>query len=136
MIFRTLDLHIHTKYGPEPLDLARSFRAKTNHIVDSFSIRIPKRTETKLFRKLNVVVANESRQKNEFHSIEGIASVEIVDPTVASIYEASREEAVDRSIEYLLRGVRMAAQYDPLFSINLPHWEKMLSESNLEYDYD
>ena len=136
MIFRTLDLHINTKYGPEPVDLARSFRVKTNHIVDSFSIRIPKRTETKLFHKLNVEVANENRQNNEFYSLEGIASVEIVDPTVASIYEASREEAVDRSIGYLLRGVRLAAQHDPLFSINLPLWEKLLSESNLEYDYD
>ena len=135
MIFTTLDLHIYTVNGPEPVNLSRPLRMKINHIIDSFSVRIPKKSQTLLFHKLNVVVSREPRQKRDFHSIDGYASAEVVDPNVASIYNLPRRETVERSIGYLLQGVRIAAKYDGLFAESLPLWEQLLSASHLEYDY-
>jgi hypothetical protein len=136
MIFNTLDFHVSTRYGEEPVKLLRQFRSRINYVVDSFSLRIPKKIRTELFHKLNVCVSNERSQIASFFALEGIGTVEIVDPNIASIYKATQMEAAKRVKAYLKRGIRTAAKNDRLFAEHLAIWTQLLSSTEKEYDYD
>lgn len=136
MIFNTLDFHINTRYGEEPANLSRPFRRKINYIVDSFSLRIPKKTKTLLFHKLNVCVCYERSQNLPFYALAGIGSVEFVDPNIASIYEVPRAEAAKRVKAFLYKGIRIAAKSDRLFAKHLELWRELLSTAEEEFDYE
>lgn len=136
VIFNTLDFHVSTRYGEEPVKLMRPFRLRINHVVDSFSLRIPKKVRSDLFHKLNVCVRYERSQNVPFFAMEGIGMVEIVDATIGSIYKATQVEAIKRVKAYLKKGIRIAAKGDPLFAKHLDEWDRLLATSNEEFDYD
>jgi hypothetical protein len=136
MIFNTVDFHVHGRYGEGPLRALRPFRLRINHIVDSFSLRIPKKTRTELFHKLNVCVSSERLQKTPFFALEGIVVVEIVDPEIDSIYKTTRPETIKRVKRYLKRGIRIAAKNDRLFAKHIALWNRLLSTTEEEFDYD
>jgi hypothetical protein len=136
MIFNTLDFHVSTRFGEEPVKLMRPFRLHINHVVDSFSLRIPKKVRTDLFHKLNVCVSNERSQNVPFFAEEGIGIVEIVDASIGSIYKATQREAVRRVKAYLKKGIRIAAKSDRLFAKHFGEWDRLLATSEEEFDYD
>jgi hypothetical protein len=136
MIFNTLDFHVSTRYGEEPVKLMRPFRLCINHIVDSFSLRIPNKLRTELFHKLNVCVRYEQSQKVPFFALEGIGMVEIVDASIGSIYKATKTECLKRVKAYLKAGIRIAAKSDRLFAKHLGEWDRLLSTSEEEIDHD
>ena len=136
MIFNTLDFHVSTRYGEEPVKLMRPFRLRINDVVDSFSLRIPKKVRTDLFHKLNVCVRYEPSQNVPFFALEGIGMVEIVDASIGSIYKATQTEAIKRVKAYLKNGIRIAAKSDRLFASHLGEWDRLLSTSGAEFDYD
>ena len=136
MIFTTLDFHVNSKYGEEPLPLARPFRLRTNYIVDSFNLRVPKKVKTRLFHKLNVSASYMHHQTTPLFAFEGYGSVEFVDPKVASIYKTSRVECIKRVKRYLKRGLRVAAKADPSFGKHLAVWEHLLATVDEEFDHE
>jgi hypothetical protein len=136
MIFKTLDLHISTRDGPEPLELHRRFRPKVNHIIDSFSLRIPKRTKTLSFRKLNVCVNYERSQNVPFFAVEGIGCVELIDPSISTIYLETQQEAARRAKEFLRAGISIAAVNDELFAEQSALWDHLLKTAEDELEYD
>jgi hypothetical protein len=136
MIFNTLDFHVRALDNGEPVLVNRPFRLKINPVVDSFSLRIPKKIRTALFHKLNVIVSYQPSQNVPFFALEGYASVQIVEPHIATIYQATREEAVKRVKEYLQLGIQIAAQHDNLFAEHLELWEQLLSTTDEEFDFD
>jgi hypothetical protein len=136
MIFNSLDFHLHSQYGEEPIALMRPFRLRINYIVDSFSMRIPKKIKTVSFHKLNVCVEYKGGQRNPFYAMEGIGMVEIVEPSIASIYQASAAETVKRVKGYLRKGIRIAAKSDALFAGHLDLWDELLSTVDEEFDFD
>lgn len=136
MIFNTLDFDVSTRYGEEPVKLHRPFLSRINYVVDSFSLRIPKKMRTELFHKLNVCVRYERSQNVPFFALEGIGMVELVDPNIASIYKKTQAEAAKRVKAYLKRGIRIAARNDRLFAEHLPLWTQLLSSTEKEFDYD
>jgi hypothetical protein len=136
MIFTTLDFHVSTRKGEEPVALLRPFRLKINYILDSFSLRIPKRTKTLLFHKLNVCVRHQRSQNVPFFAFEGIGMAEFVDPSIASIYEATHTEAARRVKAFLRRGIRLAAKNDPLSAEQMEVWRRLLSTTEKEFDFD
>jgi hypothetical protein len=136
MIFNSLDFHLHSQYGEEPTALSRPFRLRINYIVDSFSMRIPKKIKTESFRKLNVCVSYKRGQRNPFYAMEGIGMVEIVQPDIASIYQVAETKTVKRVKGYLRKGLRIAAKGDALFAEHLDLWDELLSTVDEEFDFD
>jgi hypothetical protein len=136
MIFNSLDYHLSTRYGEERVELLRPFRLKINYIVDLFSLRIPKNIKTLLFHKLNVCVCYKQSQKIPFYALEGIGMVEIVDPNIASIYQATQAEAAKRVKAFLNEGIQIAAKNDLLFADHLGLWEQLLCTTEEKFDYD
>jgi len=136
MIFNTLDFHLDTQYGEEPVALHVPFRARINYIVDSFSMRIPKKIRTELFHKLNVSAHYVGHQVTPFSAVEGIGMVELVDPDIASIYRATPAETVQRVKTFLRRGIHVAAEADRLFAQHLDLWEHLLSTAEEKFDHD
>jgi hypothetical protein len=136
MIFKTIDFHVSTGYGEEPVALLRPFRLRINYIVDSFNLRIPKRIKTLQFHKLNVCVRNRRLQMRPFLALEGIGMAEFVDPSIASIYQAVQTEAAKGVKGFLRRGIKLAAKNDRLFAEHLDVWGRLLSTTENEFDYD
>jgi hypothetical protein len=136
MIFNSLDFHLHSQYGEEPVALSRPFRLRINYIVDSFSMRIPKKIKTATFHKLNVCVCYKRGQRTPFYAMEGIGMVEIIEPKIASIYEALPAEAEERVKGYLSKGLRIAAKSDALFAEPLDLWDELLSTVGEAFDFD
>jgi len=136
MIFNSLDFHSHARHGEETTKKMRAFRLRINHVVDSFSLRIPKKVRTDLFHKLNVCVSCEQSQNVLFFVLEGIGTVEIVDASIGSIYMATQTEAVKRVKAYLKKGIRIAARSDRSFATYLAEWDRLLATSEEEFDYD
>jgi hypothetical protein len=136
MIFNTLDFHLHTQYGEEPVDLGVPFRLRINYIVDSFSLRIPKKIKTQLFHKLNVSVGYKRWWIKAFSAVEGIGCVELLNPHIRSIYDETPTEQIKRVKAYLRRGIRIAAKHDRLFGRHLKLWEHLLSTVDEEFDHD
>src|SRR4051794_39602472 len=137
MIFKSLDFHTRTKdWGEEPADLMRAFRLRINHIVDSFSMRIPKQVRIELFQKLNVTALARSEHGERFWAVEGIGVIELIVPDIASIYQASTAEAVNRVQNLLRKGIRIAALHDVLFAQHMEVWNDLLSTANEEFDFD
>jgi hypothetical protein len=136
MIFKSLDFHLKSQYGDEPIALLRPFRLRINYIVDSFSMRIPKKTATLSFHKLNVCVRYERGQIDPFFALEGIGHVELVDPNIASLYQASAPEAAKRVKGFLNEGLRIAAESDALFAGHQDLWNELLSTVDEEFDFD
>jgi hypothetical protein len=135
MIFNTLDFHLHTQYGEEPVKLGVPFRLRINYIVDSFSLRIPRKIKTRLFHKLNVLVSYKRWWRNAFSAVEGIGMVEFLDPHIRSIYDATPAEQIKRVKAFLRRGIRIAAKHDRLFGRHLKLWERLLSTVDEEFDH-
>jgi hypothetical protein len=136
MIFTCLDFHARPRQGGLASKLLREFRRRINHVVDSFSLRIPKKTRTELFHKLNICVSDERCQKVPFFAVEGIGLVEIVDANISSIYKATQMEAVKRVKRFLKRGTRIAAEHDRQFARHLTEWDRLLDTTEQEFDYD
>jgi hypothetical protein len=136
MIFDTLDFHLRTQYGEEPVAVHVPFRLRINYIVDSFSLRIPKKTKAEFFRKLNVCAHHKRLQKDPFFAVEGVGMVEIVDPNISSVYQATAVETVNRVKTFLKQGIWIAAQSDRLFAVHLELWEHLLSPVDEEFDFD
>src|SRR5947209_1336422 len=135
MIFKSLDFHAGRDYR-QAAALVRSFRLRINYIVDSFSMRIPKKIRTLLFHKLNVCVNPKRSHRDPFFTLEGIGRVEIVDPKIHSIYRATPAEARKAVKAFLRRGIRIAAKNDRLFAQHLQLWDQLLSSVDEEFDYD
>jgi hypothetical protein len=136
MIFKALDFHVLPDWGEVPNDLFRRFRLRVNPIVDSFSMRIPRKTKTELFHKLNVQALPCSQYGQRFWELEGIGNVELVVPDIASIYHASQPQTVAQVQELLLKGIRVAAQHDALFTQHMKVWQHLLATSSEEFDFD
>jgi hypothetical protein len=107
-----------------------------NYIVDSFSMRIPQKIKTESFHKLNVCVHYHSIQRDPFYAMEGIGCVEIVDPNIASIYQAPPPVIAERVKGFLREGLRVAARGDVLFAEHLELWDDLLSTVDEEFDFD
>jgi hypothetical protein len=135
MIFKVLDFHASEKRGQTNAVL-RHFRLKMNYIVDSFSLRIPKKIKTLSFHKLNVCVHNERCQSEPFFALEGIGYAEIVDPDIDSIYEGTQAEIAKHVKVYLRRGIQSAAKHDALFARHMELWKRLLATTEEEFDYD
>ena len=133
MIFNTLDFHTQFVEGSNAA--SRRFRVHINYIVDSFSLRIPRRIETRLFHKLNVLVGYE-RCGPVFWHLDGIGNVELVSAPIRSIYRATAAEQVKSVKGYLRRGIRVAAKRDRHFGRHLKLWEHLLSTVDEEFDHD
>ena len=84
MIFNSLDFHPEPKRDVRAA-VERAYRIRTNHIVESFSLRIPKKIRTKEFHKLNVCAYEEADVAKRFWAVEGIAVAELRVPDIASI---------------------------------------------------
>jgi hypothetical protein len=136
MIFNSLDFHLHTRHGEEPTNLYKPFRGRVNHIVDSFAMRIPKKVLTESFHKLNVTASYKQLQRDPFYALEGIGSVELAVPEIASIYELGAPEAISRVKGYLHAGIRIAAKADRLFAQHLALWDELLDTTEREFDFD
>lgn len=136
MIFNSLDFHLHTQFGAEPVTLQVPFRRLINHIVDSFSMRIPKKIRTESFHKLNVKVSYKGSQVAPFAAVEGIGMVELVEPKIVSIYQLSAAETVSRVKKYLFAGIHIAAEADQPFAQYLALWEELLETTDQEFDFD
>src|SRR5437867_3018217 len=136
MIFNTLDFHLNTQYGEEPVALSVPFRLRINYIVDSFSLRIPKRIKTRLFHKLNVSVRYKRWAKKAFWAVEGIGNVDFVDPDIRTIYQATPAEIVRLVKGFLRKGIHTAAKHDRLFGRHLKLWEYLLATVDEEFDHD
>ena len=135
-IFNTLDFHISTRCGEEPLKLSRQFRQLTNHVADSFSLRIPKRIRTGRFHKLNVTVASERGQRAPYCDLDGYGCVEIVNPRIASIYKTDRKSAIRRVKAALWKGIEIAAKHDAQFAEHLLLWRELLATVHRPFDFD
>jgi len=135
MIFNSLDFHPHTKRSV-PNAVERAYRLRTNHIVDSFSLRIPKKIRTEQFHKLNVCAYEEADAAKRFWVVEGYASVDLRVSDIASIYKESQPQAVKRMNQLLKIGINVAAKNEPLFAMHLKLWEELLSSADEEFDHD
>jgi len=136
MIFTCLDFHAAAGRGQVSPAVMRAFRLRINHVVDSFSLRIPKKIRTRLFQKLNVTANQKAEWGSGFNAVEGIGLVDLVTPDIASIYRASQARAVKR-VKHLLRvGIRIAAKHDSLFARHMDLWKHLLSTTGKEFDYD
>ena len=135
MIFNSLDFHPETERRI-PAAVERAYRIRTNHVVDSFSLRIPKKIRTKEFHKLNVCAYEEADVARRFWAVEGIAIVELRVPDIASIYRASQPQAARRVKQLLRIGIDVAAKDDPLFAKHLKLWRQLLATTGEEFDYD
>ena len=135
MIFNSLDFHPHAKRRVTNA-VERAYRVRTNHIVDSFSLRIPKKIRTEQFNKLNVCAYEEADVAKAFWAVEGIACADLRVPDIASIYRASQPQAVKRVKQLLRVGIELAAKNDPLFAKHMKLWKQLLATSGDEFDYD
>lgn len=137
MIFNCLDFHVRVKgRDEESQKLSRAFRVRINHIVDSFSMRIPPKIRTKTFHKLNVVAYAQSEHGERFWAMEGIGNVELIVPEIALIYLASQAKAIDKVKDLLLKGIRIAAKHDQAFALHMDTWDHLLSTVHEEFDFD
>lgn len=135
MIFASLDFHPETGQHV-PNERERAYRLRTNYVVDSFNLRIPKKIRTDLFHKLNVVANGFPPKPKGFWVVEGIACVELFVPDIASIYRATQAEAVKTVRRLLGIGVRVAARHDPLFGHHIDLWKRLLATTSEEFDYN
>lgn len=136
MLFKSLDFHVRTKeWGEEDLTLQCPFRIRINHIVDSFSMRIPPRIKTERIKKLNVKVIAHQFSYNEFVELEGYATATIYVPTIKEIYFLDQPSAVESIKSYLRQGVEIASNNDTLFSQHKSLWNDLISTSSDEFDY-
>ena len=135
MIFNTLDFHPEPS-GRVPNAVERAYRIRTNHIVDSFSLRIPRKIRTRLFHKLNVLACERADVKERFWELEGIACVELHTPDIRSIYRATQPQAVKRMKKLLRRGLEVAAKHDAQFARRMKLWRQLLATADREFDYD
>jgi hypothetical protein len=134
-IFTALDFHTYMRRDP-PARLQRAFKLRINHIVDSFSMRIPKKTKTQFFHKLNVNASDHADDFERFCHAEGFGEVHLSVPGVASIFRVSQPEAVKRVKAILRRGLALAAKNDLLFARHMPLWRHLLATTDREFDFD
>lgn len=131
MLFKSLDFHVHAKeWGEEAANLQGPFRLRINHIVDSFSMRIPPRIKTARIKKLNVKITAHQFTYNEFVELEGYADATIYVPAIKSIYFLDQLSAIESVKSYLRQGVEIACKYDDLFSQHKNLWHELISTSN------
>jgi hypothetical protein len=133
-IFTALDLHTPVQRRPRDRR-GRSIWRRINHIVDSFSMRIPKKIKTQFFHKLNVMAYNADIIER-FFDIEGIRYVDLLVPGIASIFRVSQPEAVKRVKAILRRGLAFAGKNDLLFARHMPLWRHLLATTDQEFDFD
>lgn len=133
-IFKVLDLHTCVQREP-PARLNRAVQLRINQIVDSFSMRIPKKLKTQFFHKLNVMAYDADVIERFCHS-EGIAHVDVLVPGLASIFRAGQPEAVKRVKAILRRGLALAGRNDLLFARHMPLWRHLLATTDQEFDFD
>jgi len=133
-IFTALDLHTGVQRAPRDRR-GRSIWFRINHVVDSFSMRIPKKTKTQFFHKLNVM-AYDGDIIERFGHAEGIAHVFLLVPGVASLFRVSQPEAVKRVKAILRRGLAFAGKNDLLFARHMPLWRHLLATTDQEFDFD
>jgi hypothetical protein len=137
MIFKALDFHVFTNKSATPSSAVhRDFRLRINHIIDSFSMRIPKRTQTESFHKLNITANSDSAAVERFFAIEGIGRAELPVHDIATIFQAFQPEAVTRVIDLLRCGIEVAARHDALFRTNARLWNELLSTSGERFDFE
>lgn len=133
-IFTAIDFHTDVQRGPrDPRGL--SIWRRINHIVDSFNMRIPKKTKTQFFHKLNVWAWAENILES-FCYLEGIAEVSLQVPGIASIFRVPQAEAVQRLKAILRRGLEYAGKNDLLFARHMPLWRHLLATTDHEFDFD
>jgi hypothetical protein len=136
MLFKSLDFHVRAKeWGEEDANLQGPFRLRINHIVDSFSMRIPPRIKTERIKKLNVKVTAHQFSHADFWELEGYATATIYVPASESIYFLDQSSAVESVKSYLRQGVEIACKYDDLFLQHKNLWNELISTSNDAYEY-
>jgi hypothetical protein len=133
-IFTALDFHTGVQRAPADRR-GRSIWFRLEHIVDSFSMRIPKKIKTQFFHKLNVM-AYDTDIVERFCHAEGIADVNLLVPGIASIFRVSQPEAVKRVKAILRRGLAFAGKNDLLFARHMPLWRHLLATTDQEFDFD
>jgi plasmid stability protein len=134
-IFTCLDFH--TREQRElPARLARAFRLRINHIVDSFSMRIPKKIKTQFFHKLNVIAWEATDFDKCFWYLDGIGHAELLVPDLGSIFRVSQGTAVKRVKAILRRGLEFAGKNDLLFARHMSLWRRLLATTDQEFDFD
>lgn len=134
-IFTALDFHTPVQSRPRD-PRGRSIWHRINHIVDSFSMRIPKKTRTQFFHKLNVNAWQSADVDEQFCHAEGIAHVHLLVPGISSIFRVSQDEAVKRVKAILLRGLDYAGKNDLLFARHMSLWRHLLATTDQEFDFD
>ena len=139
-IFTALDFHTEVQRAPRDRR-GRSIWLRIEHIVDSFSMRIPKKIKTQFFHKLNVFAYDADTIERLCHA-EGIANVFLMGhadlrvPGIASIFRVSQPEAVKRVKAILRRGLAFAGKNDLLFARHMPLWRHLLATTDQEFDFD
>jgi hypothetical protein len=137
MLFKILDFHVHLRdWGEEDLILQRPFRLRINYVLDSFTLRIPKKVRTHRIRKLNVCANKQRRTQNEFWDLEGIANVELTIPEIESIYFLNQSQAAEQVTNHLRAGIEIACSHDSLFAEHRNLCNELLSTTNQEFDYE
>ena len=135
MILTAIDFDVETR-RKVPVSVGRAFRLKINPIVDSIALRIPKKTRTDAFHRLNVVACDELEVEQRYWAVEGVAMVELRVPGIGAIYRASRPRVVDRTVEVLKAGVEIAGRKDRQFARNMNLWRRLIATAGEEFDYD
>lgn len=113
-----------------------AFHHRTNHLVDSFSLRIPKRTKSAEIRNLWIFVSANGDHLVEYAACDGLAKVELMKPDVLSLLFGDEDEVVARTREFLFEGLQIAATHDTLFATNMPLWRQLLETADQALDYD
>lgn len=134
-IFTAVDFHTAVQSRPRDRQ-GRLIWRRINHIVDSFSMRISKKTKTQFFHKLNVNAWQSADVDEQFCHAEGIAHVHLLVPGIASIFRISQAEAVKCVKATLLRGLENAGKNDLLFTRHMPLWRHLLATTDQEFDFD
>ncbi len=137
MIFKQLDFHIApVGWNEEDPPRQGQFHIAMNHIIDSFTLRIPKKIKTSKIRKLNVTANKQRVSDNNFSECEGIFCVELEIPDIKSIFFMKQADAAVRVKEYLQTGIDIACGEDFLFAEHRNLWHELLATSGQEFDYD
>jgi hypothetical protein len=135
MILTAIDFDVETE-RKVPAAVGRAFRLKINPVVDSISLRIPKKSRTDAFHRLNVVAHEQADVEQRYWAVEGVGMVELRVPGIGAIYRASRPRAAERVIELLKVGVEVAAKHDKLFAANIALWRQLIATAREEFDWD